>query len=519
VPAPAPSMETIKERIYTLTKLNQSIENLVTRELSFKTFWIKCQIAKINSKGGHHYLELMDSDGGQKTAVARGIIWRLTYEDIQHEFGALGLRMEEVLKPNMEITIQVRVNFHKLHGLSLHILKVDPNTVIGDIEQQKRETLERLKKEGLLDMQQRLYLGPIAVKIGIVGSPETSGFNDFVKELEHNAIFTSFQIKVFEASVQGERAVHSVVSAIKEAGKWDVDAIVVVRGGGSKMDLHVFNHYDICKAIAYSRVPVLVGIGHETDQTLADNVAFRSEKTPTAAAKFFYLSIGIFKGNLNETLAKIRRTAEMYVYQTREETQMYQKRIFAHADHIITGLERLITSTESSLRSSSAAMLVHHKDHIALKLSGLFSRAMDQLSVGERNLQMTLQSTIDGTQRSLQSKADEVNALRNSAVSSGLNFVQTDQLREVRQAQGLLAIRAEYLWRNAAETVGFLEKKIDLVNPNQLFTKGYTISTVDGVDLRSQDLRSAELEGKTMTTFAEGVKLESTITKIQIDDD
>jgi len=244
-------METIKERIYTLTSLNQSIENLVTRELSFRTFWIKCQIAKINSKGGHLYLELMDSSNGEKTAVARGIIWRLTYEDIQKEFGALGLRIEEVLKPNMEITVQVKVNFHKLYGLSLHILKVDTNTVIGDIEQQKRETLQRLTKEGLLEMQKRLYLGPINLKIGIVGSPDTSGFNDFFKELKQNSIFTRFKVKIFEASVQGAHAVRSITAAIEEAGRWDLDALVVIRGGGSKMDLHVFNHYDICKAIAY----------------------------------------------------------------------------------------------------------------------------------------------------------------------------------------------------------------------------------------------------------------------------
>ena len=512
-------METIKERVYTLTKLNQSIENLVARELSFRTFWIKCQIAKINSKGGHHYLELMDSSSGEKTAVARGIIWRLTYADIQSEFGALGLRMEEVLKPNMEITIQVKVNYHKVHGLSLHILKVDPNTVIGDIEQQKRETLQRLKKEGLLEMQKRLYLGPINLKIGIVGSPDTSGFNDFIKELQHNDIFTGFEVKVFEASVQGEHAVHSVVAAIEEAGRWDLDAIVVIRGGGSKMDLHVFNHYDLCKAIAYSRVPVLVGIGHETDITLADHVAFRSEKTPTAAAKFFYLAIGIFRGELKDTLAKIRHAAERSVYQTREETQMYQKRIFAHADHIIRGLQNFITTSEETLRSGSVAMLVHHRDHIALKLSGLFTKAMDQLSIGNRSLQHTLQTTLDGTQRSLQAKNEEINKLRNGVSSESLNFVRTDQLREIRQASGLLAVRAEYVLRGEAETVGFLEKKIGLVNPNQLFSKGYTISTVDGIDLRSLDLQDADLKGKTLTTFAEGAKLESTITKIIQTDD
>jgi len=512
-------METIKERIYTLTNLNQSIENLVTRELSFRTFWIKCQIAKINSKGGHLYLELMDSVNGEKTAVARGIIWRLTYEDIQKEFGALGLRIEEVLKPNMEITVQVKVNFHKLYGLSLHILKVDPNTVIGDIEQQKRETLQRLTKEGLLEMQKRLYLGPINLKIGIVGSPDTSGFNDFLKELKQNSIFTRFEVKIFEASVQGAHAVRSITAAIEEAGRWNLDALVVIRGGGSKMDLHVFNHYDICKAIAYSRIPVLVGIGHETDQTLADIVAYHSEKTPTAVAKYFYLAIGIFKSELNDALARIRRAAEMNVYLTREETQMYQKRIFAHADHIITGLQQFITGTEEKLRAGSVALVVHHKDQVALQLSGLFTKAMDQLGSNARLLQLTLQNTLDGTQRSLQSKADQVNRLQNKVASESLNFLKTDQLREVKQAQSLLALRAEHLIQSETETLRFIEKKIDLVHPNQLFSKGYTISTVEGKDLRSQNFTDQSLKGKTMTTFAQGARLESTITKIIPTDD
>jgi len=264
---------------------------------------------------------------------------------------------------------------------------------------------------------------------------------------------------------------------------------------------------------------VLVGIGHETDQTLADIVSYHSEKTPTAVAKYFYLAIGIFKSELNDALARIRRAAEMNVYLTREETQMYQKRIFAHADHIITGLQQFITGTEEKLRSGSIALVVHHKDQVTQQLSGLFTKAMDQLGSNARLLQLTLQITLDGTQRSLQSKADQVNRLQNKVASESLNFLKTDQLREVKQAQSLLALRAEHLIQSETETLRFIEKKIDLVHPNQLFSKGYTISTVDGKDLRSQNFTDQSLKGKTMTTFAQGARLESTITKIIPTDD
>lgn len=505
-------METIKERIYTLTQLNQSIENLISKQLGFRKFWIKCQIAKINTKGGHHYLELMDSTGGQKTAVARGIIWRLTYADIQKEFAQLGLRMEEVLKPDMEITVQVAVNFHKLYGMSLNIEKMDPNAIIGDIEQQKRETLQRLQKEGLLDMQKRLYLGPINKKIALVGSPDTSGFNDFVKELTSNELYTGFTFKVFEASVQGDAAVSSLEAAISEANKWDVDAIVVIRGGGSKMDLHVFNHYNVCKAIAYSRVPVVVGIGHETDQVLADRVAYHSEKTPTAAAKFFYLSIGIFSGTLSEALQKIKREAQAAVYETRQETQMYQKRIYQGAEHLLKNLQNTIVDTQQRLNTGATALLVHHRDHITTRLANLYTKATDQLNHGVQHLQQTLQGTLSCTQQIVQFKRDEINELRLGAIAKALNFVSTDQSREIDQTIRLVALRTDYVMRGASEELGYLEKKLDLVNPQQLFEKGYTISTVDGKDLNT--LEDDNLEGKTMTTFAQNTKIESTITKV-----
>ena len=173
-------------KTYTLTQLHVSIENWVRKTFSVKQVWITCQIAKANEKNGHYYLELVDSKDGVRTAQAKGMIWRTSFDSIQKQLASFDLKPTDVLKAGLEVKCLVTVNFHKVYGMSLVISQIDPSILLGDIEKQKAETRKRLEKEGLYLLQKQLYFSPIIKRIALIGSPETSGFEDFMNELLNN---------------------------------------------------------------------------------------------------------------------------------------------------------------------------------------------------------------------------------------------------------------------------------------------------------------------------------------------
>ena len=258
------------------------------QEFGVKSFWVTAEIVKINQKGGNYYLELADSVNGIKTAQMSAYIWSMQFQELAK---SLGEEIKTILVAGNKVLFQLKIEFHKVYGLKLNIVNVDPTYSYGEIERIKKENIETLKKEGLFELQKELNLSILAKRIAVIGSPDTSGYRDFMDTLFKNNAYRNFKVKVFPSSVQGERAVPELIKAIQSAEKYDVDVIVMVRGGGGKMDLHVFNDLELCRAICRARVPVLTGIGHESDEVVADLVANTFTITPTAAAKFLFMRI------------------------------------------------------------------------------------------------------------------------------------------------------------------------------------------------------------------------------------
>ena len=259
-----------ERKIYSLTQLNSSIERFILHHFGSKSFWVTAEISKINEKGGHRYIELVDSINGKETAQNRATLWRSTYETIRND---IGKELDQILKFGNRVLFQFRIEYHKIYGLKLNVLNIDVTYSYGEIEKKKKETIDRLVKEKIFDLQHTLYLPTICKRIALIGSPDTSGYQDFIHGLSKNEVFTNFVVKSFPASVQGPNAAQELIAAINEAQLYDIDIIVIIRGGGSKMDLHSFNDYNLSKAICLSPIPVLTGIGHQTDETVSDLVA------------------------------------------------------------------------------------------------------------------------------------------------------------------------------------------------------------------------------------------------------
>ena len=249
--------------------------------------WVKAEVGGLSRKqNGHCYLDLSQSVGGSVVAKVRATIWAARWNYIDQYFKSI---TGSSLDVGMEILARAQVTFHPVFGLSLNIDEIDPEFTLGANERQKQQTIERLTKEGLIDLQQELALPDLPYSLAVISAPDAAGYGDFRHHLLDNEYGFVFNVKLFEALMQGEQAADSIIIALEDiiSSKVGYDAVLILRGGGSELDLACFDDYDLAAAIARCPIPVFTAIGHDKDHHVADMVANTFVKTPTALADLF----------------------------------------------------------------------------------------------------------------------------------------------------------------------------------------------------------------------------------------
>ncbi len=257
-------------------------------EISFpERVWVRAEIASVQAKAnGHCYLDLSQSEDGRIVAKAKAVVWRSRYTALRAYFReATG----GDLAAGMEVLLRVQVSYSELYGLTLTVDEIEPRFTLGAAELQRRRTLEKLEADGLLDRQKELEPALLPYRLAVISARDAAGYGDFRRHLEENAYGFVFSVELFEATMQGDDAPASIVDALErvECAPEPFDAVLLMRGGGSALDLACFDDYGLCFAIANCPVPVYTAIGHDRDFHVADRVAHDFVKTPTALADRF----------------------------------------------------------------------------------------------------------------------------------------------------------------------------------------------------------------------------------------
>lgn len=335
-----------QKKIYHLRDLNRSIQKLLKEKTDGRTWWVKCEISQARVRNGHMYLELAEEREGIIVAKTQAIIWQRDLQAIRH---ALGGQFEEILKSGREVVFQAGVEFHLVYGLKYIIYDVDLSFTLGEIEKRKQETMRALAAEDLVDRNKQIPLPIIVQRIALVGAPDSAGWADFTEHLERNPNEFRFEITPFPTQVQGKEAPVLIKGILEGIQAADFDAIVLIRGGGSPIDLDVFNDYHLAKCIALLPLPVITGIGHETDMHVADLVANRSLKTPTAVAEFLLGMMREYASRVWEAFQSIRlkitnsleqanhhfdRIKENFAFKSINYTQLERGRLSGQANSI-----------------------------------------------------------------------------------------------------------------------------------------------------------------------------------------
>lgn len=261
------------------TRLKNGVESVFPGKV-----WLKAEISAVKARpAGHCYLELSQSSETGILAKAQAVIWSSKFRFLAPFFKSV---TGSDLTEGMNVLVQVSVNFSQLYGLTLVIDDIDPSFTIGEKEQLRRQTIERLEKEGLMDLQKELAMPVLPYRLAVISAPDAAGYRDFTRHLSGNEYGFVFCPELYPAVMQGSSAPSSIISALESISASGVryDMVLIMRGGGARLDLACYDDYGLAAAIARFPVPVFTAVGHDQDHHVCDMVAYGYLKTPTAMA-------------------------------------------------------------------------------------------------------------------------------------------------------------------------------------------------------------------------------------------
>lgn len=377
------------------------------------SYWVVAEIGELRlNQKGHCYMELVEKEEDTIRAKIRANIWSYTYRNLSGWFESI---THQTLHPGIKILANVTVNFHELYGLSLTVKDIDPNFTLGERARKKQEVIRQLQSEGVFTMNKELLLPVAPQRIAVISSPTAAGLGDFMDQLENNKENFRFEVKLFQAMMQGDEAMNSIIEAMHRVHNEieDFDVLVIIRGGGAKVDLDCFDTYDLAAHVAQFPLPVITGIGHERDETITDLVAHTKMKTPTAVAAFLISGLKQFEEKIDALYTKA----------------------WHHTHNFLNHQNSLL-------------------DHLQNQLKHL-------------------------SKRFLAEKESELDRLGHSLKLLSKSIVSQHKIR-LTNLTNQIKSKPFVILQNHLNKIFFLEKSVQLLDPQEVLKRGYTITTIDG---------------------------------------
>jgi len=353
-----------------IAELNQLIQATLENELD-PVYWVVGEISDFRTAPqGHVYFELVEKQGNQVLAKIKANLWQFAYRTVAARFESV---TGSGIKNGMKVLAQVSVSFHPLFGLSVNVKDIDPSFSLGERARLRQETIDRLTQEGLMRLNARHILPPVIQKIAIISSASAAGYGDFINQIESNTGGYQVYHKLYPSAMQGNEAVTSLINALiavfGEMDQLKPDVVVIIRGGGAQLDLDCFDDYRLAVAIGRFPIPVLTGIGHERDESIADLTAHTKLKTPTAVAEFILASFREFEENLNLALTRLDRSTRLQLKGSESKLNqlshqvksLSESRIRLEREKLKSKTDRLITSSRNRIRLAENNLVVLEK--------------------------------------------------------------------------------------------------------------------------------------------------------------
>ncbi|WP_286860242.1 MULTISPECIES: exodeoxyribonuclease VII large subunit [Acinetobacter] len=364
--------------------------------------WVKAEIRNLNIKAGHYYLELAekDPDNDQVIASCRATIWKFAAQKIVTPFEReTGIELSR----DLNVLIKVKASFDPQYGFSLNIVEMDSSYTLGDIARRYQEIVQRLTAEGLIERNRQLPTPFDLNRILVIAPENAAGLGDFKKDADALADAQVCEFVYHSATFQGNTAPQSIRQSLAQALKqWAEDyttapdLIVIIRGGGAVNDLAYLNDYELAALLCKRSVPIWVGIGHEKDRTILDEIAHRSYDTPSKV-------IAGIRNHIVERVQDVITNLQIIQRSSRQQIQAYQNQ----NDQLMT----LIQSIANAKVSDAFKEVTQLKSNIS-------NLARQQTRIAQQQIEALLRETLIQNPKTVLSKGYAIVRQQGHAVRS-----------------------------------------------------------------------------------------------------
>ncbi len=431
-----------------LSEVVTKVEALVRREFSQTVFWIVAEISSLSfGKSGYCRMELCEKEQGTSflKASIKGYIFRPKAEQVLTHFRQ---QTGRDLQKDMRILFQARITFHKQYGLSLDIDFIEPLFTLGELQQARRRSVSRLQEAGEYHLNRSLSFPIVPQRIAIISAYDAKGYQDFVSKLEANSHGILFRHSLFPAVMAGAMApqdiCRQIIDIFKRADHYDV--IVIVRGGGGFMDC--FEDYKLARAVARVPIPVLVGIGHTSNNSLVDEVAHHSAITPTAVADFLIERVISYERQMAALHTRIRREASrtlaIYSQQAEHQHKTFRRMVY-----------------QFTFRNDAQLVQLRHR---------LERESADMLNDAAHQIQTLEANTAIRAKKLLYDYLCRVDSFSGRIQRGGRSLLSTQMVH-----------------------INHTEEKVRLLDPRNILKRGYSLTTLNGKAItRASEVKSGD---------------------------
>lgn len=348
----------------TLYELNTLVREAIASAMD-RDYWVEAELSEVREVRGHCFMELVQKDLFSPTPVARASAkcWKTTWTRIRPRFEAI---TGQPLRPGMKVMLLVHPDFHEAYGFSWIVSDVDPTYTLGDMARKRMEIINRLKAEGVFDLQKELPLPLFSQHIAVISSENAAGYGDFCSQLSNNDYGFFFMPVLFAAVMQGDGVEQSIVAALNainaEADRFDV--VVIIRGGGATADMSGFDTLLLAENVANFPLPVITGIGHERDECVLDMVSHTRVKTPTAAAALLVDNLAQVWAHVTDCQRTITQLVGQRMASEPSRLDRLSTRLTTLIHDRLTHEQFRLSSLATSLKPAAEYVLTTHRNHL-----------------------------------------------------------------------------------------------------------------------------------------------------------
>ena len=479
------------KKSYGVLQYCTSVKNLLKTRIP--AIWVHGVITQISPRGGLIYLVIAEyADSQEKpTATLNISCYSSDWIRLNHKTMNSGQGFE--ISPEMKVSVYLEADFYAPQGkFQPRIIDIDPNYTLGEMAQTRLKIIERLQQENLLKRNKSIELTKTPLKIGLITAPNSAAYNDFCNLINYSPF--SCEIIFHEAKMQGQDTENTVCFAIAQLIQHDLDILCIVRGGGAKTDLVYFDSEKICRAIANCPIPVLTGIGHQIDSSLADLVAWDNKMTPTDCARFIVERLGAEWQNMLFYIEKLKQ-----IWNQEQNSAQYQ--LDSHTASLPKMLKNRLLQENTTIQN--------HRQHLQLTWKSVHTRENSKCNNAPHFIVKNVQRLFNQENEKL-----SINA---HGLAKGSHKITHFFHHHIKNAHDKLLFRTLNAYRMKKDRLNSIQNQLKWSDPVHLLNRGFAMlrDVETHKILRAKQIQigsniQIHTEGFTLNTLVQSIKKDTT---------